>query len=258
MRYQILGPLSLQDEGGSRTISTHKVEKLLAALLIRREQVLSTGQLIAEIWRDAPPLRAMEALYVYISQLRKFLKKAGWRNTEIVTRAPGYLLRIGDNEFDFDEFQALSGSARELVRAGHYDRALDACESALGLWRGPALADLAGGPIITGFVTWAEEARVEMIQRSMSVSLNLGRHRELVGTLYSLVNEYPLHEDFYGYLMLALYRCGRRADALKVYGMARQTLMRELGLEPSEYLRQLQHAVLAAEVDDAEVPRLAV
>src|SRR5947209_14566788 len=65
MRYQILGPLSLQDEGGSRTISTHKVEKLLAALLIRREQVLSTGQLIAEIWRDAPPLRAMEALYVY-------------------------------------------------------------------------------------------------------------------------------------------------------------------------------------------------
>src|SRR6185503_18952705 len=116
-----------------------------------------------------------------------------------------------------------------------------------GLWRGPALGDLRAGPIVEGFVTWLAEARLECLEMLADSHLELGRHRELVGRLYSLTAEHPLREAFYRQLMLALYRSERQADALKVYQMARKTLNEELGLEPCRSVQDLQRAILTAD-----------
>ncbi len=256
MKFEILGPLRVFDQGRYTSISARKIETLLAVLLIRREQVVSTEQLITEIWGAHPPRRVTAALYVYISQLRKFLHRSGRPTSLIETRSPGYVFHSGSDEVDFDRFQRLVDEGRAGVRSQDSAATTAAFEKALSLWRGPVLTELRDGPIISGFVAWVEQIRLECLEMTVSSGLMLGRHRELVGQLYSLVDEYPLHEEFYCQLMLALHRSGRRADALKVYRTARDTLRDELGLEPSRTLRQLQRSVLVADGEPEPVALL--
>lgn len=247
MRYEILGSVRVLDQDVFSPISTRKLEILLATLLIRRGHVVSTNHLITEIWGENPPRQATAALHVYISQLRKFVNRQGQVDSAIVTRSPGYSLLLRSDELDFDEFQALVNSGRARIRNQQYEEAAADFESALELWRGPVLHDLRDGPIVNGFATWVEEIRLESIEMMVSSFIMLDRHRELIGLLYSLIVDHPLHEEFYRQLMLALYRSGRRADALKVYWTARETLRGELGLEPSGALRKLQRSILAAD-----------
>lgn len=247
MRYEILGPLRVVDENGSSFISARKIEILLAVLLIRADRVVTTDQLIAEIWGEEVPRRATACLHVYISQLRKFLYRPGRQGSPIVTRLPGYLLRMGSDEFDLRSFQQLVSTGRTLFRQGRHAEASERFERALGLWRGPAFNDLGVGPTVAGCATWLAESRVECIEMLTDAQLELGLHRELVGRLYSLTAEYPLREAFYRQLMLALYRSERQADALGVYQLARKTLNDELGLEPCLALKDLQRAILTAD-----------
>ena len=253
MAYQVLGALRVVDDNGSATIGAYKVKTLLGVLLVRANQVVSTDQLLAELWGDTPPRRAVAGLHVYISQLRKFLADHVDRPDPLVTRAPGYLLQVGSEELDLLVFRRLVQRGRSSMRAGRHEEASAAFSSALDLWRGPTLGDLRDGEIIGRFVAWLEELRLECIEMLVECDFVLGRHRELVGFLYDLVSEHPLHEAFYRQLMLALYRCERRADALRVYKSARETLTAELGLEPCRALRDLHHAIL---LDDDD--RLAV
>ncbi|MFD0636639.1 BTAD domain-containing putative transcriptional regulator [Catenulispora yoronensis] len=183
---------------------------------------------------------------MHISQLRKFLHRPG-RPDPIVTRKPGYALTIGSDEFDLHEFKQLAEQGRQEVRAGRFEEAAGRFDDALRLWRGPVLGDLREGPIINGFATWLEETRRECLELQIESGLALGRHRELVGQLYSLTAEHPLSEPFHFQLMLALYRSDRQADALAVYQSARTVLNEQLGLEPGRALRQLQRAILAAD-----------
>ncbi len=148
----------------------------------------------------------------------------------------------------------LVNQGRALSKERRYEEAAACLEDALGLWHGPALGDLSNGPIIDGFVAWLMEARMECTEMLAEAQLQLGRHRELVGRLYSLAAENPLREAFYRQLMLALYRSNRQAEALKVYQMARKTLNDELGLEPCRGLRDLQRAILT---DDDQLDLLA-
>ncbi|TDC97988.1 AfsR/SARP family transcriptional regulator [Actinomadura sp. 7K507] len=247
MRYEVLGPLRVIDEGGSTSISARKVETVLTAMVIRADQVVALDQLITEVWDDAPPRRAMAGLHVYISQVRKFLARPGQEENPVLTRPPGYLLRKGADDIDFHIFRRLADRGRACIRERRYEEAADALEQALGLWRGQTLGDVRTGPIVGGFVRWMTELRLECLEMLGDAYLRLGRHRELVGWLYSLVAENPLREVYYRQLMLALYRSDRKADALRVYQSARSTLREELGLEPCQALRDMQRAILSAD-----------
>jgi SARP family transcriptional regulator, regulator of embCAB operon len=243
LRYELLGPLRVVDGDRVSSISAQKIEMLFAVLLVRAEQVVTADQLISEIWRQKPPRRATTGLHVYISQLRKFLDRPG-RESPVITRSPGYLLRVRGDELDLRDFQRLVGEGRAFAKSQQHEEAIERFDSALRLWRGPAFGALWACPIVNGCATWLNEARVECIEMQIDAGLVLGQHRELVGRLHALIEEHPLREAFYRQLMLALYRSERAADALKVYQSARRTLRDELGLEPCRPLRNLQRAVL--------------
>jgi DNA-binding SARP family transcriptional activator len=247
MRYEILGPLRVTHGDRSSFISAPKAEQLLSILLIRAGQVVILDELIAELWGDQVPRRAVAGLYVYISQLRKFLFAAGCEQDPIITRPSGYLMQIDATEMDLHYFQERISAGRVYVKDQRYENAAIAFGQALALCRGPLLSSLANGPIGYGFHTWFSEARLESEEMFIDAQLRLGRHREVVGRLHSLTADNPLREVFYHQLMLALYRCDRQAHALAVYQRARQILNEELGLEPCRALQDLQSAILRAD-----------
>jgi DNA-binding SARP family transcriptional activator len=250
VRYELLGPLRVVgDEGKSDSIGAQKIETLLAVLLIRSDQVVATEQLMTEIWGERVPRRATAGIHVYVSQLRKFLNRCGGAGSPVVTRPPGYVLRSGTDELDYQSFLRLVGWGRDHVRDRRYEEASACFENALEMWRGPVLGDLSHGPIVEGFVTWLTETRLECTEMLIDAQLELGRHRELVGRLYSLTAEHPLREAFSRQLMLALYRSERQADALEVYRSVRQTINDELGLEPCRALQELQRGILTADYE---------
>jgi SARP family transcriptional regulator, regulator of embCAB operon len=244
MRYDILGPLRILYGGNEFALSAPKTEILLTALLIRANKIVPANLLLTELWGEDPPRRASAGLHVYVSQLRKFLGQIGGVRDAIVTRSPGYMLRIAHTELDVHLFQDRMGEGRRQLVAGRSAEAVTAFEAALDLWHGPALGGLASGPILAGFATWLEECRMECLELLVGSRLAAGQHRETVSTLYSLIAEHPLREEFYRLLMLALYRSGRQADALRVYQQARGVVIDELGLEPCRGLRELHQAIL--------------
>ncbi|SBW22690.1 activator protein [Candidatus Protofrankia californiensis] len=246
MIYEILGSLRMMSEDGVCSfISARKIECLLAVLLVRADQVVTRSQLIAEIWSDESPRRAKAGLHVYASQLRKFLCRIGNRNeSQLLTRAPGYLLQLGDDELDARAFARMVEEGNRHLRLGHPDHACLRFENALALFRGPVLGDLVGGPIIEGFVARMRESRLDCLEVLVDTQLELGRHRELVGRLQSIVVENPLREAFYYQLMLALYRSRRAADALVIFQRVRAKLREELDLEPGPHLQELHRAIL--------------
>lgn len=255
MKYQVLGPLAVANGDSAVTIGARKMEIALATLLLRANQVVSTRQLITEIWDEKPPPRARSAVHVYISQLRKLLARPGQENP-IVTQSAGYMLRVRPGELDCLVFQGLVRQGRDLLADKQYEAACGVFDEAIDLWCGPVLSRLLNGPVVKGFVTRIEEIHLECIEMHLEANLRLGRHRELVSSLYGLIADYPLHEVFYSQLMRALHSSDRRGDALRVYRTAWEVLDRELGLEPGPKLRELQRAVLVA--TDAGRPRVAV
>ncbi|MBV2156643.1 AfsR/SARP family transcriptional regulator [Kitasatospora sp. SUK 42] len=247
MTFELLGPVCVNCGDQRRSVSARKVKILFATLLSRAGRTVGIDELITELWGEHPPLRATAALYVYVSQLRKFLVDAGCTGSRIETRHPGYGLDLGPHERDVDVFQRRVRKARNHVSHGEHERAVVEFKRALSLWRGPALGSLRDGPIVSGFATWCQEFRLECIEIMLESNLALGRHREIVGPLFSLTTDHPFRESFYRQLMLALYRSERRADALRVYQVARDTLRRDLGLDPGVALRAVHQAVLTAD-----------
>jgi SARP family transcriptional regulator, regulator of embCAB operon len=253
MRYEIMGPLRVVDETGRSSLRARKIEVLLTVLLVRADQIVPVEQLMREIWGEAPPRRATAGLHVYVSHIRKFLHRARHVESPVTTRPPGYALRLGTDELDYRRFERLMNQGRVFARERRHEAAVSRFEEALGLWRGPLLDDVCQGPILEGFQTWLKEARLECAEMLVDTRLALGRHREIVSDLYLLTTEHPLREAFHRQLMLALYRCGRRADALTVYQSARRTLNEELGLEPCRALQNLHQAILTSD-DRIELP----
>jgi DNA-binding SARP family transcriptional activator len=248
VRYELLGSLRIVGENGENSLTAPKIETLLAALLIRAEQLTSTSQLVDEIWHSEPPKRAIPALHVYVSQLRKFLSQCGSVGNPVVTKAPGYLLTLSaDDETDLYDFRRWMVDGEGRMRLAQYDAAAESFQCALSVWRGPVFGELREGPIIRGFGTWLNELRLECVASMVTCGLQSGRHSELIPFLYSVIAENPLNEIYYQQLMLALYQSGRRAEALKIYHNAREILRAELGLEPCRGLTELQQRVLLAE-----------
>ncbi|GAA2585833.1 AfsR/SARP family transcriptional regulator [Actinomadura fulvescens] len=246
MKYELLGPLRLVD-CETHTITAPKMETLLATLLIRANQPVSTGELINELWGDRPPRRARAALHVYVSQLRKNFVRG---DASIKTHAQGYLMEIDDSTVDVFHLQRLHTAGRAVLEA-EPESALASLQAAARLYRGPVLAGIGDGLIVGAFARWAEEVRLECLEGIADCALRVGRHRELVGALSAWVNEYPLNETLREHLMLALHRSGRRAEALEAYHSARRVLQEELGLDPRDTMRRLQLAILEADTDYA-------
>jgi DNA-binding SARP family transcriptional activator len=251
MEFRILGPLEVVEDGQALPLGGVKQRALLACLIVRANQVVSSERLIDELWGDAPPRTASKTIHVYVSRLRKELGEG-----RLVTRAPGYVLRLDSSELDVARFEALLAEARGLEPG----RAADVLRSALALWRGPPLADLAYEPFAQADIARLEELRLVALEERLEADLGSGRHADLVGELEALVAEHPLRERFRGQLMLALYRSGRQAEALDVYQAARRTLVDELGLEPSSALQRLEKAILQQDrsLDLTELPSGAV
>ena len=257
MQFRILGPLEVYD--GDRLVSLAGAQRsLLALLLLSANEVVSVDRLIDELWGEEAPHSGRTALQVRVSQLRKALGDAGGR---IATRAPGYLLRVDRDELDLHRFERLVSEAEGAEPA---ETAAKLSE-ALDLWRGPSLVDLSYVSFAQPAIRRLEEMRLAAVEKRVDAELELGREAELVGELETLVEEHPLRERFRAQLMLALYRCGRQADALATYRDARRVLVEQLALEPSPPLRQLHQAILrqeaslelAASVAAGAGPRLA-
>jgi DNA-binding SARP family transcriptional activator len=237
MQFRILGPLELACNGEPLPLGGASQRALLALLLLHANEVVSSDRLIDELWADAPPASGVTALQVRVSQLRKALGDAAPR---LETRPPGYLFRVGRDELDLERFSRLVGEADVAPPLA----AAELLRDALGLWRGPPLADLAYESFAQAAIRRIEELRLAALERRIDADLALGRHTEVVLELESLVDAEPLRERFRGQLILALYRSGRQAEALDAYQQARRTLIEELGLEPSPALQELERAIL--------------
>ncbi len=236
MDFRILGPLEVcDDEGRPVELAAGRQRTLVALLLLRANQVVSTDRLTDALWGERPPDTAAKALQGLISALRKSL---GAERVE--TRAPGYLLRVGPGEVDASRFEQL---------------APDDPGAALALWRGEPLADFAYADFARAEIERLDELRLACLETRIDQDLAGGRHRELVAELERLVTQHPLRERFRAQLMLALYRSGRQADALDSYRSGRQALVDELGIEPSAELRELEQAILRQDTSISAPPQ---
>ena len=239
MEFGILGQLIVRKDRSELPLGPPQQRALLAVLILRRGEPVPTARLVDELWGERPPPAAVKTVQVYVSRLRKALGDG------VLTPAPlGYVLQLGSGSLDAEEFERLLDEGRSLLAAGDAHAATEVLGRALGLWRGPALADFRYQGFARDEIGRLEELRLLALEQRVKADVALGRHVEAVPELEGLVSEHPLHERFRGLLMLALYRSGRQADALAVYQDARTALVEELGLDPSEELRQLEAAIL--------------
>ena len=224
--------------GGTRQRS------VLAVLLLHANQVVPSDRLIDLVWGGAAPPTAPTALQGYVSQLRKVIEPDRAAPSVILTEGSGYVATVPADRLDATRFEQLAARGRAELAAGRIREAADAFTEALGLWRGPALADLRNEPFAQEPIRRLEELRITAVEDHLDARLALGRHREAVAELEALVAEHPFRERLRSQLMLALYRSGRQAEALEAFAAGRRTLVGELGIEPGAALRELHQRIL--------------
>jgi DNA-binding SARP family transcriptional activator len=244
VEFRLLGPLEALVDGAPARLGGPRQRALLATLLVHANEVVPIARLIDEIWGDDPPVTAGNVLQTYVSQLRK----AVGRDT-IGTRGRGYVVAVADGALDLGVFERRAGAGAQALGDGRFDDAASELRAALALWRGAALSDLADEPCARTVAARLDEMRIAALERAIEADLARGRDAELVAELETLVAAHPLHERFRAQQMLALYRCGRQADALEAFRRARSTLVAELGIEPGSALRDLQRAILEQDPD---------
>ena len=236
--FRILGPLEVVADGKPVALGGARQRGLLALLILDAGRVVPAERLVDALWSENPPRTAASSLHNLLSQLRKLL------GTDVLeTKAPGYVLRVDADQVDAHRFEQLLRDAR---RAPPEERR-ELLERALGLWRGPALAEFAFEQFAQAEIRRLEELRLVALGERIEADLELGRHGDVVGELEALVGEHPLRETFRRQLMLALYRSGRQAEALDAYQDARARVVEELGIDPGPELKRLQGEILRHE-----------
>ena len=239
MEFLILGPLEVREGGRSLPLGGPRQRALLALLLLHANAVVSSDRLLDELWGEETPESGAAALRVRVSQLRKALP-----GDVLQTRPSGYLLRVEADQLDLHRFERLAEHGRRAQEEGNAAGASALLGEALALWRGRALADLSYEDFAQPAIARLEELRLAAHEFRIEAELALGRDAALVAELEALVAGHPLRERLRGYLMLALYRSGRQAEALEAYHEARRTLVEELGIEPGPALQDLEKAIL--------------
>lgn len=249
--FRVLGPQQVRINGVDCTPRAAKVRQVLALTLLNANQVVTIETMIEELWGDRPPRSAVTTTQTYIYQIRKMVSEhAGLQvaaNT-VRTMPRGYLLQVEDDQLDWRRFERMVQRAESLFVQGQHQSASQLLSEALALWNGSALADIRCGSLLQGYVARLEEKRIAALERRLKADMCLGRHRELIPELRSLVNQHPYNEWLHGQLVFALYRSGRRGEALGHFHNARRLLNEELGLDPSPDLEEIHRLVLNAEV----------
>jgi DNA-binding SARP family transcriptional activator len=254
VEFRILGPVELWVNGQRHDLGSPKERCVLGILLWRLGQPVSTDDLIDLVWGGNPPDQALTSLYAYISRLRKELKRAAGDDRAWLRRRSGYYTLDADLQaVDLYRFRELHGQARAAAGRGDDERAAALLHEAESLWRGTPLTGLTG--------MWAErvrtrlaEERLDAISDRITAELRLGRHAALVGEISDLVVQHPFNQALVEHLMLALYRCGRQAEALATYRRAHHRLVDEVGREPRSALRALHQRMLNGDPDLDEPP----
>ena len=239
MEFRILGPLAVHIGGRVTDLGGLKQRMLLALLLTRANESVSLDYLVDTLWEDSPPARARNALQVYVSRLRKALAP-----DRITTSDGGYSLVVGPDEFDLGRFRALVQDGRRARAEGDPSLASELLTEGLALWRGSPLPEFSASHVFAAEIARLEDERLAALEDRIEADLDLHRHAEVVPELESLVARHPLRERLVAQLMLALYRCGRQAEALETFRCARRALVEELGLEPGRLLSELQQQIL--------------
>lgn len=226
-------------DGRRLTLGASRQRAVLAWLLLHANEVVPVSRLIDELWRDDPPETATNILQGYVSDLRKVLGREA-----IETVGHGYVIHTDPSEIDLRRFESLTDEGIEALDDERPAEAAEILRRGLGLWRGPALADLSDEPLASVAVGRLEELRLTALEKRIDADLAGGRHAEVVAELASLVADHPLRERFRAQHMLALYRSGRQAEALASYQAARSILADELGIDPGPALQSLEQAIL--------------
>jgi len=239
----VLGPLEVTAGGRSLGLAGARTRAVLAMLLVHANQVIPSERLIEELWPGQAVDRAADSLQVRLSELRKALRAAGEAD-RLATRSPGYLLRVTPGELDSQRFEQLAAEGNAALAAGDAVTAAQRFDQALGLWRGPALAGFDAVPSARAEAGRLEEQRLAALESRAEALMACGRHRDLIAELETLTAAHPLRERFWFQRMLALYRAGRQADALRVYRELRDLLVAELAIEPGPELRELHARIL--------------
>jgi len=241
-QFRILGPVEVLLDGEPAALGAPKQRALLAMLLVNRGRVVSTEQLVDALWGDAPPDSSVQSLQVYVHGLRRALGRE-----RIETAGRGYRAAVAEDELDLDRFQRALERGRAALATGQADDAAEELRQALALWRGPALANLPEETRRGAEAERLEGLRLTALELRYDAELACGRHDAVVAELETLTAEFPYRERFLEQRVLALYRCGRQAEALEAYRNARRALAEELGLDPSPALQELERAILRQE-----------
>ena len=243
-RVEVLGPVEAWVDGRQVALGGQRPRALLAVLALMRGRVVSSERLIDELWGEDPPARARDSLQMHVSRMRKALTQAGGDADRLVGRSGGYLLDLDPGARDVDRWEAALGRARRARAAGRLETARMALEEALAVWRGVPLGGASAHELLDGERARLEEQRLAATIEGIELDLELGRHDELLGQLEALVIAHPFKEHVVELQMVALYRCGRQAEALAAFQAARSRFVEELGIEPGQPLRELHQDVL--------------
>lgn len=246
MEFRILGPLEVVEDGRGVLIASARQRALLALLVLHANEPMTADRIADELWGEAPPASGAKAVAFHVARLRRALDGPAGRGDGagvLETVPAGYVLRAAAEEIDAVVAERLGREGERLLPddpAGAHDR----LDLALGLWRGEPLSDLADEPFARPEIARLGELRLRLLEDRIEADLRLGRQAELVGELRDLVAASPYRERLRGQLMVALYRCGRQAEALRAYQEARTILVEELGIDPGPELQELERAIL--------------
>jgi DNA-binding SARP family transcriptional activator len=246
--FQVLGPFEVLSGSRLVDLGPRKQRAVLCALAVNANRVVSLDRLIDDLWGEHAPSQVIGTLQAYISNLRRALepdRRAGEPPMLLVTQSPGYILRIPPEALDSHRFEEAAREGRQLLTEGRPASASRKLRGALELWRGAAYADFAFEPFAQSEAVRLEELRLAALEDRLQAELDLGNSFAAAAELEAAVAEHPMRERLRAMLMLALYRCGRQADALRAYQDARNALVEELGIDPGPALKKLEHDILA-------------
>lgn len=245
MEFRVLGRLDVISSGQAMALGRPSEQMLLAVLLIDADHVVALSRLVDALWEDRPPATAPKQVRNAVGRLRHRFAASGSTNV-VITDHSGYRISVAEHSLDALRFNAAVTGANRAAAAGRSAVAASLLKGALDQWRGPFLTGMRGRAIDAAAAAW-EEQRNSARHSYYELMLALGRHRQIVAELLRLAADHPLHEDFAAHLMLALYRCGRRAEALSVYRRTQATLAAELALDPGRSLRYLHQQILTCD-----------
>ncbi|MFC6094792.1 AfsR/SARP family transcriptional regulator [Saccharothrix lopnurensis] len=246
MRVSVLGPLEVEEGNRDITPSAGKPRQLVALLALHAGEVVPLRGIVEELWGARPPGNPVQSVQTYVLNLRRTVDAAGgsWARARLTTRHTGYQLDLGPDELDVRRYERLAGAGRWALDQGDPERASVLLASALDVWRGPALVDVPVGGLLAGKARRLDESRLGVLEARIDADLRLGRHGRVLGELSELNARYPMHEAVCAQYMTALYRSGRKWQALEAFRALRGALVDELGLEPSRRVRRVHQAIL--------------